>query len=106
MPKPLLAPLCLLVSLSSSLAIADEIIIPIASQGSYLGQLERPALGQRSQQVIDRFGEPVTRHRATGEPPISRWDYADFSVYFENDVVLHSVLKHRRADSVDAPAAN
>jgi hypothetical protein len=87
--------------------MADDIIIPIASQGSYLGQLERPALGQKRQQVIARFGEPTIRHPATGEPPISRWDYADFSVYFENDVVLHSVLKHRRADTVtNSPAEN
>jgi hypothetical protein len=27
-----------------------------------------------------------------GEPPITRWDYGSYSVYFEYDVVLFSVL--------------
>ena len=29
---------------------------------------------------------------ALGNPPITRWDYPQFSVYFENDRVLHTVL--------------
>lgn len=30
-----------------------------------------------------------------GQPPISRWSYPDFTVYFENDLVLHSVRDDR-----------
>jgi hypothetical protein len=42
--------------------------------------------------VQSRYGEPVTRHAAVGLPPITRWDYAQFAVYFENDHVLHAVI--------------
>jgi len=42
--------------------------------------------------VQSRYGEPVTRHAAVGQPPITRWDYAQFAVYFENDHVLHAVI--------------
>ena len=42
--------------------------------------------------VQSRYGEPTTRHAAVGNPPITRWDYPQFAVYFENDRVLHAVL--------------
>ena len=83
-------------------SIADEIKIPISSQGSYLGNIERPNLGQKQQQVLDIFGQPAKQYPATGTPAITRWDYENFSVYFENDVVLHSVLRHQRADLLPA----
>jgi len=31
---------------------------------------------------------------AVGDPPISRWEYNGFSVYFEHDLALHSVIHH------------
>lgn len=43
-------------------------------------------------QVERRYGDPRMRHGAVGEPPITRWDYADFSVFFEHDRVLHAVV--------------
>lgn len=43
-------------------------------------------------QVEHRYGEPRARHDAVGEPPITRWDYAGFSVFFEHDRVLHAVV--------------
>ncbi|MBD3618136.1 MAG: hypothetical protein HUJ28_01515 [Chromatiales bacterium] len=52
---------------------------------------ERPTRGMSQQRVLDQFGEPRSRHGAVGEPPISRWDYGDFSVYFEHNHVLHAV---------------
>jgi len=36
---------------------------------------------------------PAERHEAVGQPPITRWDYPTFSVYFENDRVIHAVAK-------------
>ena len=53
--------------------------------------------GLTQSQVIARFGKPEKRHPAVpahGEhptPPIIRWDYSDFSVYFEKDIALHRV---------------
>jgi hypothetical protein len=42
--------------------------------------------------VRARFGEPETVHAAVGDPPIIRWDYGQWSVYFEYDLVLFTVL--------------
>jgi hypothetical protein len=53
---------------------------------------DRPNRGSTMATVQGRFGEPTNRHATVGEPPITRWDYPQFSVYFEPDRVLHSVL--------------
>lgn len=53
---------------------------------------ERPNRGSSMATVQSRYGEPVNRHATVGEPPITRWDYPQFAVYFEHDRVLHAVL--------------
>jgi hypothetical protein len=53
--------------------------------------VERPARGMTMRAVEDRFGAPATRHATVGQPPITRWDYQGFSVFFENDRVIHAV---------------
>ncbi len=55
-----------------------------------------PTRGMSMPQVEQHFGEPHTRVPAVGEPPISRWDYQSFSVYFEHDRVLHAVAQQAR----------
>ena len=78
---------------------AETILLPVASQGNYLGEITKPVKGQKQQQISHQFGTPIHTSGPAGTPPITRWDYRDFSVYFEGDVVIHSVLKHRRLDS-------
>lgn len=41
--------------------------------------------------VETRFGAPSQQQAAVGEPPITRWDYPGFVVFFEHDRVIHSV---------------
>jgi len=53
---------------------------------------DRPNRGNTMATVQTRFGEPTNRHATVGSPPITRWDYPQFAVYFENDRVLHAVL--------------
>lgn len=53
---------------------------------------DRPNRGNTMATVQSRFGEPTNRHATVGNPPITRWDYPQFAVYFENDRVLHAVL--------------
>jgi hypothetical protein len=53
----------------------------------------RPLRGSTQSQVEAKYGSPVSKKAAVGDPPISRWDYADFTVYFEYDRVIHAVLK-------------
>ena len=52
-----------------------------------------PKHGQTMQQVESQFGQPLTRRAAVGEPPITRWEYADYVVYFEHNLVLNTVFK-------------
>lgn len=53
---------------------------------------ERPSRGASMAQVEARFGAPVRRYAAVGDPPITRWDYPAFSVFFEHNLALHSVI--------------
>lgn len=41
--------------------------------------------------VQTEFGDPQEQLPAVGEPPISRWRYPDYTVYFERDRVIISV---------------
>ena len=53
----------------------------------------RPVRGTTQAQVESKYGSPVSRKAAVGDPPISSWEYQDFTVYFEYDRVIHAVLK-------------
>ena len=53
----------------------------------------RPQRGSTQSQVEAKWGSPTTKVAAVGEPPISRWEYPNFTVYFEHDRVIHAVLK-------------
>lgn len=82
------ASLCLSVNLH-----AEVLRIPISEQGvSHTGL---PTHGEQQAQVIKQFGQPDKRHASVGHPPITRWDYADFSVYFEGTTVVNSVKSHQ-----------
>ena len=52
---------------------------------------QRPARGSSMERVEAAFGPPAARHNAVGEPPITRWDYPGFVVYFEYQYVIHAV---------------
>lgn len=56
--------------------------------------MPRPSGGMTMQQVRAKFGEPAKEHPGVGDPLITRWDYPDYSVFFEHDRVLNTVV-HR-----------
>lgn len=74
-------------------AQAETLQIPINQQGLEL-EFRLPSFGESQSSVLSRFGEPEQRRAPVGQPPITRWDYADFSVYFEYQTVINSVKKH------------
>lgn len=51
-----------------------------------------PERGMDMEKVRSRFGEPLRVLPAVGDPPITRWDYDGYRVFFEYDKVLHSVV--------------
>lgn len=56
----------------------------------------RPTQGMSMATVEQRFGQPEQKSAAVGEPPITRWTYKDFTVFFEHDLVIHSVVPRPR----------
>jgi hypothetical protein len=59
----------------------------------------RPKPGMSMTAVESAYGAPLERHSPVGgsvaeQPPITRWDYAAFSVYFEHERVIHAVARH------------
>jgi len=53
-----------------------------------------PGNGLTQSEVGERWGQPHSTAPAVGDPPITRWSYADFVVYFEYDRVITTVLRH------------
>lgn len=50
-----------------------------------------PPRGITMAQVEQRYGAPASRLAAVGQPPITRWVYPSFVVYFEHSTVIHAV---------------
>lgn len=90
--KKSVLPLSILCCLSLPVA-ADEVVIPVGQQAADKQSIERPTVGITKDKVRERFGDPVEWNDPIGKPPISSWEYQDFIVYFEHDLVLYSVLK-------------
>ncbi len=83
--------LLMVMTLSSQ---AQTLEIPVGEQGDpQLTQL--PQTGESRRSVLERFGLADEEHAPVGQPPITRWDYREFSVYFEYDHVVNSVRHHR-----------
>jgi hypothetical protein len=70
----------------ADLVVTDDQISVIPSD------IARPSAGMTMQKVEEKFGAPIERHDAVGAPPITRWDYTNFSVFFEHDRVIHAVV--------------
>ena len=79
-----------LMVLAAPFAQSDTVVVgdKIAVKES---QATVPTRGMSMKTVEARFGAPKQRHAAVGKPPITRWDYDGFSVYFEKQLVLHAV---------------
>ena len=71
-------------------AMAETIVVDDQVQVRE-SSLAKPKRGITMTQVEAKFGAPVTKHDAVGQPPITRWDYPGFSVFFEHDRVIDTV---------------
>ncbi len=52
-----------------------------------------PDKGMSMASVEQRYGAPSGRRAPVGNPPITRWEYPGFIVFFEYSHVVHSVVK-------------
>lgn len=90
----------------SSAALADELVMPQATsavEAESPDALIMPAKGQSMAAVTKAFGQPKTQHKPAGgdtpkHPAITRWDYENFSVFFERGKVIDSVNHGKPAD--------
>lgn len=73
-------------------AFAQDAPVPVTQQSQQA--VNKPRTGQSMNTVESTYGSPIEAAPAVGEPPITRWRYADFTVYFEYDKVIHAVT-HR-----------
>jgi len=90
-------------------ALADTVVVNDQVQLRE-SQIDRPKRGLTMSEVEKHFGAPTTRHPAVGggsphRPPITRWDYNGFSVFFEGDRVIHSVVTGEAAPAATPAAA-
>jgi hypothetical protein len=62
--------------------------------------METPRAGMSMDSVRARYGDPVREYPTVStdggplQPPITRWDYDGYSVFFEHNLVVHSVTHH------------
>jgi hypothetical protein len=85
----------MLIAILFSAASAAEVInIPVGQQAPEKQNLPRPFRGMSADSVLDQFGLPESKSGPVGDPPISIWRYPGYSVYFESETVIHSVLTH------------
>jgi hypothetical protein len=70
--------------LAETLVVDDQVMLRQST-------VDRPKRGSTMAEVEKHFGSPAEKHATVGQPPITRWDYAGFSVFFEHDRVIHSV---------------
>jgi hypothetical protein len=68
---------------------ADVLLIEEVRQAE---RMALPSNGMKQTEVRERFGAPVQTDPPVGDPPITRWDYEGWSVFFEYDLVLFTVL--------------
>ncbi|MDQ7017451.1 MAG: hypothetical protein Q9N68_13855 [Gammaproteobacteria bacterium] len=73
-------------SLSSPILTAEVIDIPTRTVEETM-----PERGISMKTVREQLGEPMQIESAIGKPPITRWHYPQFTVYFERRFVIHAV---------------
>jgi hypothetical protein len=73
--------------LAATPALADE----LAMSAAPVSRAGVPSRGLTMNDVERQFGAPSNRIAAVGQPPIARWIYPGFVVFFESNVVIHAV---------------
>lgn len=71
---------------------------PLAAETLLIDRVARskatvlPRQNTSMSEVEAQYGAPKEKRPAVGQPPISRWVYPAFTVYFEGDRVINAVV--------------
>lgn len=87
-------------------SFAEEIRIPVGEQAKTQPAVDMPATGMSKERVRSLFGEPLEEIPAKGQPPISRWKYQEFTVYFDSNTVIHCVRNFHPATQQAAESSS
>ena len=85
----LVLPLCLAFVFPSISHAETESGMRSKGEPSSVGAM--PSRGMTMDQVKQRFGQPLKRFDAVGQPPITRWQYDGMMIYFDHQFVIHAV---------------
>lgn len=86
----------LLMVLSLGLAMsvgAQNMDMSAADRSATFDAAGKPTRGMTQDAVEANYGAPANARAPVGDPPITRWEYANFVVFFEYDKVIHAVSK-------------
>lgn len=81
--------LALALAFVAQMAVADVLVIDEVRQSE---TMQLPKNGFTKADIESKFGTPVKKLPPVGDPPITRWEYDTYNVFFEYDLVLFSVL--------------
>ena len=81
-----------LIACTICLSTASSIVL--ADNGIYRDRadISVPESGMTMEQVKAKYGAADSALPSVGNPPITRWEYDGFTVYFEYQRVIHSVI--------------
>ncbi len=72
---------------------ANAEVISIGKQSPNFDRSQLPQHGLSMAKVISRYGEPLEKSAPVGTPPITKWEYDQYTVYFEYEHVLKAVVQ-------------
>ncbi|MFK7815022.1 MAG: hypothetical protein AB8B92_01685 [Gammaproteobacteria bacterium] len=75
----------------ATLQVNAQVVKTPGSSAQVVTNTAMPIRGLSKSQVESRFGHPGSKQGPVGNPSIYRWDYNNYSVFFENSIVIHSV---------------
>jgi len=82
----------LLLAFSISMPLSADVLL--IEEVRTAENMDLPKNGQSKSAIQNKYGQPKEVSGPVGDPPITRWKYDRFSVYFEFDLVITSVLHH------------
>ncbi len=90
--KTLIKSTLLLCLFSTPFSLSAETLSIINEPENSENGVLRPTRGMTMQQVEASFGAPNSINPAVGKPPITGWVYDKYTVYFEDQYVIHSAV--------------
>lgn len=95
--RALWIPLALVASLATASVSAETLLVQRVERAKASAL---PRAGTSMAAVEAQYGAPESKLDAVGQPPITRWNYPAFTVYFEYDHVVNAVVKKSSPEEI------